>query len=138
MNETLRHQQAFEYYYSLGHERSYPQVASEFTVSLTSIKKWAKTFKWQQRVQERDINNAQILEEKTDTKMVDARSKYLLVIQATLYHFMKALKSGNIRINSVKDLETLAKLELLLREGEAPSKDEIVNIIIEKEDQCND
>jgi transposase len=138
MNETLRHQQAFDYYYSLGHERSYPQVASEFTVSLTSIKKWAKAFKWQQRIIDRDIENAQKLEEKTNNTIVDARSKYLIVIQATLHQFMKKLKSGNIRINSVKDLETLAKLELLLREGEVPSSNGVVNITIVKDDQDND
>jgi len=48
---------------------------------------------------------------------------------------MKNLKSGDIKVNSVKDLETLAKLELLLREGEVPAGDSVVNIIIEKEDQ---
>ena len=66
---------------------------------------------------------------------MDAKSKYLVVIQATLYQYMKALKSGNIRVNTVKDLETLVKLELLLREGEAPAGDPLVNIIIEKDDQ---
>lgn len=58
MHETLRHQKAFEYYYSLGHDRTYPKVASQFTVSRTSIKNWAKAFNWQQRVQERDMKNA--------------------------------------------------------------------------------
>jgi len=53
MKETLRHREAFEYYYVLGNDRSYPQVASKFTVSLTSVKKWAKEFNWQQRVQDR-------------------------------------------------------------------------------------
>ena len=136
MEETLKHVEAFEYYYSLGHVRSYPQVASEFTVSLTSIKKWAKTFKWQQRVKERDINNAQTLEEKTDSTLVEAKSKYLLVLQASLFQYLKALKSGNIRINSVRDLETLIKLELLLRDGEAPAGDKEINITIVKDDQC--
>ena len=133
MEETLKHVEAFEYYYSLGDNRSYPQVASQFTVSLTSIKKWAKSFKWQQRVQERDIENKKKLEERTDTTIVDAKSKYLVVIQATLYQYMKALKSGNIRVKSVKDLETLIKLELLLREGETPTNDKVVNIVIEKD-----
>lgn len=75
------------------------------------------------------------IEERTDTTMVDARSKYLVVIQATLHQFMKKLQSGNIKVNSVKDLETLAKLELLLREGETPAGNSVVNIIIEKDDQ---
>jgi transposase len=138
MQETLRHQEAFDYYYSLSHDRSYPQVASEFTVSLTSVKKWAKAFNWQQRVKERDINNSKKLEERTDTSIVDARAKYLVILQASLYHYMEALKSGNIKINSVKDLETLAKLEMLLREGELPSGNGVVNITIVKDDQDND
>jgi len=137
MNETLRHQQAFDYYYSLGHERVIHRLLRVYCQP-HSIKKWAKAFKWQQRIIDRDIENAQKLEEKTNNTIVDARSKYLIVIQATLHQFMKKLKSGNIRINSVKDLETLAKLELLLREGEVPSSNGVVNITIVKDDQDND
>lgn len=129
MKETLRHRKAFEYYYSLGSKRSYPQVASLFTVSLTSVKKWAKSFKWQQRVRDRDIKNANKLEEKTDETILEAKLKYLTIIQDTLQKYETALQSGEIKINSVKDLATLANLEMSLREEEVPEDDKTVNII---------
>ena len=129
MKETLRHQEAFEYYYSLGHERSYPQVASEFTVSLTSIKKWAKSFNWQQKVKERDIKNACKLEEITNESLLASKAKYINIIQDTLQQYRIALQSGSIKITSVQDLEKLARLEMSLRENEITEEDRTVNII---------
>lgn len=129
MEETLRHREAFEFYYALGSNRSYPQVASQFTISLTSVKKWAKSFKWQDRVKERDIKNTRKLEEKTDETIIQAKSKYLAIIQNTLYKYEVALQSGDIKINNVKDLATLANLEMSLREEEVPEEDKTINII---------
>lgn len=129
MEETLRHREAFEYYYGLGDGRSYPQVASRFTVSLTSVKKWAKSFQWQQRVRERDIKNAQKLEEQTNETILHTKSKYLNIIQSTLQRYEEALQSGDIKITSVKDLATLVNLEMSLREEESPEEDKTVNII---------
>ena len=62
-------------------------------------------------------------------------TKYLTIIQDLVEIFRSKLQDGDIRINSISDLERLAKLELLLREGELPSEEKIVNIFIEKDDQ---
>ena len=136
MDENLKHLETFEYYYSLGFARSCSQVAENFNISERTVYNWSKWFKWKQRVKDRDINNAKELEEKTNTTLLEAKTKYLVVIQATLYQYMKSLKSGNIRVNSVTDLEKLAKLELFLRDGEVSTGSNIVNITIEKDDQC--
>lgn len=128
MQEKLRHREAFEYYYSLGSSRSYPQVASQFTVSLTSVKKWAKEFNWQVRVRDRDIKNARKLAKQTDETLLEAKTKYLTIIQNTLQEYEAALQSGDIKINSVKDLAALANLEMSLRE-EVPEEDKTVNVI---------
>jgi len=45
---------AFAYYLQLGADRSYPFVSRQFSVSVTSVKKWAKSFGWEQRVREAD------------------------------------------------------------------------------------
>ena len=132
MKETLRHQEAFEYYYLLGNDRSYPQVASKFTVSLTSVKKWAKEFKWQQRVQDRDTKNAITLSAKTDFTIIEVKTKYLNLIGRTLSKYEEALQSGNINISSVQDLEKLAKLEMFLRKDETTKEDTNVNIIFKR------
>lgn len=129
MQEKLRHREAFEYYYSLGSSRSYPQVASQFTVSLTSVKKWAKSFNWQERVLDRDMKNARKLEKQTDETLLETKAKYLTIIQDTLQKYESALQSGDIKISSVKDLATLANLEMSLREEEVPEEDKTVNII---------
>ena len=49
MKETEAHKRAFNYWYDLGVTRSYPQVTRKLSVSLTSVKKWAKCFKWQEK-----------------------------------------------------------------------------------------
>lgn len=138
MEENLKHSTAFEYYYSLGDSLRVDEkvglVAGENGVSKKTIYQWKKLFKWDERKRSRDIKNAHELAKKTDTLVVDLKSKYLIVIKATLLDFMKAIKSGNIKY-SVKDLETLAKLELLLMEGEEPAVDSVVNITIQKDDR---
>lgn len=58
MKETLRHKEAFEYYYSLGPTRSIPQVARQYSVSVAAVKKWSRAFNWQERIEQRDIENA--------------------------------------------------------------------------------
>ena len=55
MQETLRHQQAFEYYYMLGANRNYSKVAEHFGVSNVSVTKWADAFGWKNKVQEKYI-----------------------------------------------------------------------------------
>ncbi len=57
MKETLRHKEAFEYYYSLGTERSFKLVESKFKVSNMSVARWSKEFNWQERIGQRDIEN---------------------------------------------------------------------------------
>lgn len=52
--ESPRHSTAFAYYLQLGGKRSYPQVARQFSVSVTSVKKWAKSFEWERRIAEAD------------------------------------------------------------------------------------
>jgi len=49
MNETKKHQRAYETYQNM-EQRSYQAVATKFSVSLTSVKKWARVFNWQDRV----------------------------------------------------------------------------------------
>lgn len=53
--ENQRHSTAFAYYLQLGGQRSYGRVAARFGVSDTSVRKWARSFNWEQRVLEADI-----------------------------------------------------------------------------------
>lgn len=131
MKETLRHREAFEFYYSLGSKRNCRKVAVEFQVSERSVYNWSKWLNWQCRVEERDMKNAKKIEKKTDDTIVEARTKYITIIRETLHKYESALQSGDIKINSVADLERLAKLEMDLREDEVAEEDKIINIIFD-------
>ncbi len=65
---ALRHQQAFDYYYSLGHKRPISPVAKKFKVSNTAVRKWVNLFNWFERIKELDAKIAA----EVDSNMVDA------------------------------------------------------------------
>lgn len=119
MTETLQHKEAFEYYYSLGDNRSLPQVAQKFTVSTTSLKKWSGAFNWQERVLQRDIEIGKKLVTKTNTTVLNEKAKYRRLIQDAIAGM------GDIKVETVKDYEIMVKLDLLLM-GEATSNDTVI------------
>jgi len=142
MQETKRHGEAFEYYYSLGESRSYTEVARKFTVSRTSIHKWAKAFNWQFRITQRDLNINKKVEEKTDNAIVNTKADYRRDIRLALQPVKAAINKAIVKneetgqlevripIVEAKDLssvigsfEKLVRLDLLLM-GEADSRTE--------------
>ena len=124
MKETLRHKEAFEYYYSLGDKRSFKLVEGEFKVSNMSVARWSKSFNWQDRIGLRDINNSKKIEAKTDETVVNSKADYRALIRKTVDLYKQKLKEGKIIINRPQDLETLAKLDLTLM-GEATDINEM-------------
>jgi len=118
MKETLRHREAFEYYYSLGDKKSITEVARKFTLSRASISKWSKAFNWQDRIVQRDIENGKELSKKVNSNIVNSKADYRALIRQTVDLYKKKLDEGKIIINRPQDLETLAKLDLTLM-GEA-------------------
>jgi hypothetical protein len=91
LKETLRHKEAFEYYYVLGEKRSYPQVAHKFTVSDRSIKKWGKAFNWQERIEQRDIEISRGLEIKTNETVISIKAAFKAEIKVQLSIFKTML-----------------------------------------------
>jgi len=139
MIETLRHKEAFEYYYSLGDKRSCHKVGIKFAISRQSIEKWAKNFNWKQRVEQRDIENGKKLEAKTDKTIVNSKADYraeiktqLGILKAILNKVIQDFKKNEILdVENVKDLEKvinsyekLCKLDLLMM-GESTERGEL-------------
>ena len=124
MTETLRHREAFEYYYGLGQSRSLVAVASQFNVSERTVARWSKNFAWQERIEQRDIENAKHLEKKTNEVVVNEKANYRKIIKAAIGDFVRRMASGDVTVNSVSDLERLVKLDLLLM-GEATENNTI-------------
>jgi len=124
MKETLRHREAFDYYYALGDKRTLQSVANKFTVSRQSVDKWKRTFNWQERTEIRDIENGKKLEAKTDKAIVNSRADYRALIKKVVKEFEARLKLGKIRISKAEDLSIMAKLDLLMM-GESTERGEL-------------
>lgn len=114
MKETLRHQQAFEYYYMLGSGRSYNKVASHFGISNVSISKWAKELDWDERVRLRDEKNMSKIREQNDLDVVKSLQSYRKVISASIADYIKRLKDGTVKIDSANDFAKLVRLDMEL------------------------
>jgi len=134
MKETLRHKEAFEFYYVLGDSRSYMQVAQQFNVSKTSVAKWAKAFNWQERIEQRDIENSHRLAEKTDSIIVNEKANYRKIIKASIFKYVEALKAGGVKVNTVADLDRLIKADLLLM-GEVTDRTEVRSVLDDLSDE---
>lgn len=141
MIETLRHKEAFEYYYKLGDKRSLVQVKQKFSVSEVSVNKWNKLFGWQQRVKERDEQNALALAKKNDSKLIRDKVKDLKLVEVAKEVWQQQL-TGRIAIEcpnckhqysvpvaskgvkaQFRDLDTFIRLSEFLS-GEADSRPE--------------
>lgn len=133
MKETLNHKEAFEYYYSLGSERSYYLVATKFKCVKSTIYNWSKAFNWLKRIEQRDMENAKKIQAKTDKTIVNTKADYraeikaqLGILKALLNKVIKDIKAGTTfdisNVNELKDIinsyEKLSKLDLLMM-GEA-------------------
>ena len=114
MRETLKHQQAFEYYYMLGPERSLGKVASQFGVSRPTATMWSQKLNWDARIIERDNKNMQAIRDKNDEDVVSQMEAYRKIIKASVSDYIKRLKDGKVKIDSVNDFAKLVKLDMEL------------------------
>ena len=92
--ETPRHAEAFEYYYSLGDNRSWEKVADEFNVSVTSIQRWNDSFNWQARVEIRNNEINKAIEARSKKENVDKRARMIHSVDGLLGLFDQALKKN--------------------------------------------
>jgi len=78
MKEQPKHVAAYEFYRDMP-KRSYQAVSNEFTVSMTSVKKWAKAFNWQERVMLHDQEVQKGVQEKMMPEWIETKA-YLLKV----------------------------------------------------------
>lgn len=122
MVETKRHGDAFDYYYSLGAQRSCQQVGIKFTVSRNSVQIWKREFNWDQRVIQRDLEINKKVEDKTNTAIVNTKADYradiknsrdeLEIIRQRFEKLVadatEAIEKGEIAIHDVNELDRVA------------------------------
>lgn len=114
MQETLKHQQAFEFYYMLGPERSLGKVAAHFGISRPTATMWSQKLNWPQRIVERDSKNMQTIRDKNDADVVADMESYRKIIRASVGDYIKRLKDGKVKIDTVQDFTRLVKLDMEL------------------------
>ena len=133
MNENIKHREAFEYYYSLGDARTLKMVSERFNCTLRTAELWSATFKWQNKIHERDKAIADELQKKLVKSAVDDKVKYhkmiislinpvlkgmqyqaLMSAEAKAQYLMNNPDTVVVKVASVTDLERLVKLDMLL------------------------
>jgi len=131
--EQPHHLRAFEHYYGLGEQRSYERVATEYSVASSTVKLWARSFGWQDRIRKRDLEIARDVAGRTMSDEVTRRERSLQIVHMAMVQLARAIAEGEVRM-TLTDLDKLVRLEAFLSD-EAESRHEIiVNDLRDKSD----
>jgi hypothetical protein len=122
--EQPHHLRALEHNNGLGEGRSYERVAAEFQVAASTVKLWARSFRWQDRVRDRDIEIAREVAGRTMSDEVNRRERSLQIVHLALVQLAKAIAEGDLRM-TLSDLDKLIRLEAFLCD-EPESRHELV------------
>ena len=136
MKENPNHIKVFELYYAMGSDRSLAKLCQKYPndmPKLITLKSWSKAFNWQERVEQRDIENSKALQDKlkpeTNKIIVNTKADYraeiktqLGILKAILNKTIKDIKEGVIidiaNTGDLKDVvnsyEKLCKLDLTI------------------------
>jgi len=110
-NEKGGAKQAFEIYFGLGAKRSYQKVADQLGVSKSTIKNWATSFAWRQRLEER-IAARQASPMPNGEKAVPGHiAQYLKVVEAAEALCLRQLTEGKVK-PTVRELIRLIEARL--------------------------
>lgn len=160
MRELDRHHDAFEVYYGMGEKRTLKSLADHLKVAERTTKTWSKEFNWQERIVQRDLQNAHRVQRKNNTVLVNQKADFMKKMIDELDSIrirkqpfaairntaIESINQGKIKINSLDALvavsasqnalgkeerETIKLMLALL--GEAESRQE-QRLIVEFDD----
>ncbi len=125
MNRKIPHD-AFEYYFSLGADRSYQAVAIRYKVTKRAITKVATKENWQRRVLMRDQKVQTAVEHKAVETLEQMNSRHLRSLKAIQGKALTALSQMPLStaMDAVRALEISIKQERLIR-GEPTDRTKI-------------
>lgn len=122
-------EKAFQYYFSLGSDRTHSKVRREFGKSPATISRWAKKGDWEGRIERLEEK----ITEKNDDRMMKAKitnlesmDRFLFILMSDAY---EAMKSGRIKIKSIADVERIANLILKIHNPEDAKGSQIADNI---------
>lgn len=130
-NETLEHREAFEYYYSLGETRGLQATSKFINKGFTTVKRWSISFKWQERVKQRDLELATELQKKTNHTILTSKVEYRGVIRTLVEQFKLDVADQKIKIRSIKDFDMIARLDMDLMGVDLDSDDDNLKSLAE-------
>lgn len=124
--ETLRHKEAFEIYYTLGHKRSYKRTALKMSVSPQSIRAWAISFNWKERVILRDNRIGNKLEKATEDAVTGEKKQLLAILLKSLADVIDENRELKVAITNQQDLVSTVKAASQLMGDQVTTKLDIV------------
>ena len=122
--EKEHNTQAFEAYYALGPKRSHSAVAKKLGVSVSTIKNWSRSFRWRERIAERDTQVAKAVASRTLNNEVARTQRSLQIVQMSIVQLAKAISQGKVKL-TLADLDKLIRLEAFLSD-QPDSRQEVV------------
>ena len=125
---------AFDFYFSLGPNRSYRAVADKYEVSKTAVANAAEKENWQKRITDCEQKARENVDKKaveTLEQMSDRHLKYCKIIQRKALETLKTLPLSTA-MDAVKALNLSIKQERLAR-GEPTERHASVEEIIKRE-----
>ena len=140
-HEQEHQQKAFECYYALGDARSYKKVAGELGVSRHTIKLWAQSFAWRERVRERDAEVARKVADRAIQTNVDELGRNKKIVQMALVKLAKAIADGTAKLQA-SDLDRLIRLQAFLDgyakdRPQSPSIEDVMAYVQKYLSQCS-
>ena len=115
-NENLLQREAFETYYSLGdtRDRNLEKVSERHHVSVQTVRSWRRNFSWETRTLQRDAEVSAQLTKSSVASVAVAKAAFIGIVDDTIEQWKQNLAKGEIRLDTVVDLEKAVKLRLLL------------------------
>ena len=99
---------AFDYYYGLGKDRTLNDVAERFGISVRTVAKWSTEHKWVERCAKMAAEDA-VLQAGENVK-----GRYLSLLNDLVRQAEADFNRGKLKIKNILDLERVAKLHLAL------------------------
>lgn len=107
---------AFEFYFALGHGRSYQAVAEKYGSSKTAVANSARREDWEARIAERERKAREKLEEKATETLADLNGRHLKMLRTVQGKALEALRSMSLdrAIDAVRALDIAIRNERLV------------------------
>ncbi|MGM1535169.1 hypothetical protein ACS2E9_27920 [Bacillus cereus group sp. BceL215] len=105
-------QKAYEFWVSMGQDRSLKKLSEQIEVSYSTIKKWASKFKWTELLEERQAPVIERMKENSDERLdelAEAQKMLRSVSLLLVKNYLQSLVAGEIKMTSAADFERIVR-----------------------------